>query len=137
VQQSVNFSQTVSGLAYVTYYEGLFPDLRNAFTAGANQARQAGLGVYAEDLTNAGFVVNGLPSLQEQLIILPKLFRRLADYLETGGPVSGFKDHLDDLDERILIISTAHATHFDTIVEVDGDTVRMTEAPENVMFQGQ
>jgi endonuclease YncB( thermonuclease family) len=137
VRQSVNFKQTTSGLAYVTYYEGLFPDLRNAFTAAANEARQAGLGVYGHDRTNAGFVVNGLQSIQEQHIILPKLFRRLAVFLETGGPITGFKEFLEDLGERMFIISTAHATHFDTVVEVAGDPVRMTEPPENLIFQGQ
>lgn len=137
VRQSVNFHQTTSGLAYVTYYEGLFPDLRTTFTAGANEARQAGRGVYPKDRTNSGFVVNGLESLEDEHVILPKLFRRLAAYLEAGGSVGGFKEYLEDLAEEILIISTGHFTHFDTIVSVSGDTVKMTERPENVIFQGE
>ena len=138
VRESVNYKQTTSGMAYVTYYEGLFPDLRNAFTAAAHEARQASRGVYALDRTNAGFVVNGLQSLEEEHVILPKLFRRLAAYLEGGGSVAGFKHHLADLAERVFIISTAHATHFDTVVKVDAasSTVRMTQPPDNLIFQG-
>lgn len=136
VRQSVNFQQTAEGLAYVTYYEGLFSDLRNAFTSATVAARQAGLGVHARDRTNTGFAVTGLPSITEEHVILPKLFRRLGAYLRAGGTVAGFKEELERQAERIIIISTAHVTHFDTIVEVDGNTVRMTEPPENVIFQG-
>jgi hypothetical protein len=28
-----------------------------------------------------------------------------------------------------------HPTHFDTVVEVEGKTVRMTEPPENLIFE--
>jgi endonuclease YncB( thermonuclease family) len=137
VKQSVNYQQVQAGLAYVTYYEGLFPDLREVFTAAAQQARQDGLGVYPQDRTTAGFAVTGLNSIQEDHIILPKLFRRLAAYLEVGGSVAGFKQHMEDLAEKIIIISSAHSTHFDFVIDVTGNTVKMTEPPENLIFQGQ
>jgi hypothetical protein len=35
---------------------------------------------------------------------------------------------------RSLFLSTAHFTHFDTIIQVQGMSVRMTEPPENVVF---
>jgi predicted double-glycine peptidase len=38
--------------------------------------------------------------------------------------------------EGVTIISTAHFTHFDTVIEVNGNTVRMTEPPENLVFAG-
>jgi hypothetical protein len=64
------------GLAYPTYYRALFPDLRNEFTTVAKQARDAGLGVWASDATTAGFDVSGLASLEDDIVIVPKLFRR-------------------------------------------------------------
>ena len=69
-------------------------------------------------------------------MILPKLFRRLAEYLEAGGTVAGFKEFLAERAEEIIIISTAHPTHLDTVVEVRGDVVRMTQPPENLIFEG-
>jgi hypothetical protein len=53
------------GLAYPTYYRALFPDLRNEFTATANQARDSGLGVWASDRTTTGADVTGLDALDE------------------------------------------------------------------------
>jgi hypothetical protein len=72
------------GLAYPTYYRDLFPDLRNEFTVAAKQARDARLGVWAADATTSGFTVSGLASLQDDIVIVPKLFRRLVDYLLSG-----------------------------------------------------
>jgi hypothetical protein len=37
--QSVNAQLVASGLVYPTYYSKLFPDLRDALTAAADQAR--------------------------------------------------------------------------------------------------
>jgi hypothetical protein len=136
LRQSLNYQSLEAGLAYPTYYKGLFSDLRVALTEASNGARQASIEIWAEDLTNTGFEVQSLESISEGHVILPKLFRRLAEYLEVGGTVVSFKEFLESKAEGITIISAAHFTHFDTVVEVDGNMVRMTEPPENLVFEG-
>jgi hypothetical protein len=136
MNRSLNQRTLEEGLAYPTYYEGLFPDLREALTETVDRARDAKLGVWAQDRTNTGFEVEGLESITEEHVIMQKLFRRLAEYLEAGGSVAGFEEFLKAREEEIIVISTVHPTHFDTVVEVKGDTVRMTEPPENLIFEG-
>lgn len=134
---SANYQQVESGMAYPTYYKGLFADLRAEFTAAAQNARQAGLGIWQRDATLAGFEVNGIRSIEEDVVILPKLFRRLAEYLDGGGvSMDGFLEFLEAKNEPVLIIPTAHPTHFDDIIEVDGQSLRMLVAPEEVLFEG-
>jgi hypothetical protein len=110
--------------------------LREALTEAVGRAREAKRGVWAEDRTNVGFEVEGLEAITDEHVILPKLFRRLAEYLEAGGSVEGFEEFLAARDEEVIVISTVHPTHFDTVVEVKGNTVRMTEPPENLIFEG-
>jgi hypothetical protein len=136
LESSVNFKLVTEGLAYPTYYKGLFPDLRAAFTAATTQARADGLEIWAEDKTNTGFAVPNLQAITDDHVILPKLFRRLAEFLDGGGTVEGFKQFLENREEGVTIISTTHFTHFDTVVEVLGNQVRLTELPENLMFEG-
>ena len=136
LRQSLNYQSLEAGLAYPTFYKGLFSDLRAALSEASNSARQANLEIWAEDRTNTGFAVENLESISEEHVILPKLFRRLAEYLEAGGSVVGFKEFLESKAEGITIISEAHFTHFDTVVEVNGNEVRMTELPENLVFEG-
>lgn len=139
LKDSLNYKSVVAGMSYPTYYEGFFSDLREALSDAAKDARAAGLGVWAEDRTNSGFDVPNLAKLEDEHIILPKLFRRLASFLDGGGTVGGFKAYLAALREKVAIIGSpnfpgTHFTHFDTIIEVAGDVVQMTELPEYLVF---
>ena len=134
VEKSINAEMLKSGLAYATYYKGLFSDLRVALTAIVQTARANNLGVWKEDVTNTGFAVNDFSDLTDNFVVLPKLFRRLVDYLEGGNDVSGFRSFLASNPEEILVISDSHLTHFDSVIRVNGNTVHMTEQPENLMF---
>lgn len=134
VEKSINAEMLKSGFAYPTYYKGLFSDLRNALTKIAKEARVNNLGVWKEDVTNTGFTINNFSDLTNDFVILPKLFRRLVDYLEGGNDVSGFRSFLASNPEEILVISNSHLTHFDSVIRANGNTVHMTEQPENLMF---
>lgn len=136
VSLSVNAEMLRSGLAYPTYYKGLFSDLREVLSLEVKNARDNNAGIWAQDVTNTGFTVNSLTSIAEENVIMPKLFRRLATYVEGGGSGSGFKAYLEQLAEEVMVISTVHATHFDTLIEENADTIRLTEPPENLIFIG-
>ncbi|MGI5423160.1 thermonuclease family protein [Streptomyces sp. CA-179760] len=127
------------GLAYPTYYTNLFPDLRDELTAAVRQAQAANKGLWQDDDTLGGATVTGIGSLQDDVVILPKLFRRLADYLYLGDPdnadLTGFPAFLDQAADEFWIISTGHSTTgLDTIVEIIDSKVRMTHPPEDLVF---
>jgi hypothetical protein len=134
MKDSLNYKSILEGLAYPTYYAGLFPDLRKELTSAVATARAATREIWNVDVTNSGFAVPDLQAIIDTHVILPKLFRRLVEFLRGGGSVSGFKKFLEKKAEPITIISTAHFTHFDTIIDVQGNTVKMTQPPENIVF---
>ena len=68
---------------------------------------------------------------QDDSPIFPKLFRRLIDHEKSGQPFSRFVDRLAG--ETVTVIPTVHHTNFDTIVEIQGKKVRMTEKPEDIV----
>jgi hypothetical protein len=124
------------GLVYPTSYRALFPDLRNEFTAAATQARDARSGVWAGDATTTGFDVTGLASLDDDIVIVPKLFRRLVDYLHLGDDsMAGFPAFLDRAADKFFILSTGHSTTgLSAVVEVTGNNVKMTRPIEDLVF---
>ena len=134
LRASLNHGSLRAGLAYATYYQGLFPDLRNELTAVVSEARNAGRGLWPQDRTNTGFDVPDLNVLTEDVVILPKLFRRVVSYLQGGGSMDRFKAFLAMDPDPILILSTGHFTNLDTIVTVEGDRVRLDLLPEEVVF---
>jgi endonuclease YncB( thermonuclease family) len=136
LRQSVNHQQVAAGMAYATYYKGLFPVLRNVFSASVQNARSTGLGLWPSDRTELATEIQNQQQLEEDFVIMPKLFRRLTEHLQGGGSIANFKEFLASKQEGIFIIHTAHPTHFDTVVEVEGETVRMTVPPEDIIFEG-
>lgn len=136
LKTTANHNLINKGLAYPTFYRNLFPDLRNELTAAAKSSRDAGLGIWPHDQTTAGAKVTDLDALQNTVIILPKLFRRLVDYLNLGDTsLAGFPAFLDQAADKFFILSTGHSTTgLDEVVEVDGQTVRMTRAIEDLVF---
>ncbi|MDT5246270.1 MAG: hypothetical protein QOD36_3646, partial [Mycobacterium sp.] len=78
--------------------------------------------------------MSGLDSLQNDVVIVPKLFRRLVEYLHLGDPsLAGFPAFLDQAADGLFILSTGHATvGLDLIVEVQGNNVRMTRPIEDL-----
>jgi len=136
LRTTANHHLIQQGLAYPTYYRGLFSDLRNEFTAVAIQAREAGQGIWASDVSTTGFDVTGLDVLEDNIVIVPKLFRRLVDYLRLGDEsMAGFRAFLDQAADKFFILSTGHSTTgLDAVVEVTGNNVRMTRPIEDLVF---
>jgi endonuclease YncB( thermonuclease family) len=138
VQTTVNHHQLAAGLAYPTYYRNLFPQLRNEFTSAVSAAAAANQGVWPSDVTTTGAVINTETSLTDDVVILPKLFRRLADYLQLGAgdlSLAGFPAFLAQAKDKFFILSTGHSTTgLDAIVEVEGNKVRMTHPPTDLVF---
>jgi hypothetical protein len=140
LKTTANHHLLSAGLAYPTYYRNLFPDLRAELTATVHQAQAAPVkGLWSSDATTIGAKVTGLSSLTDDVVILPKLFRRLVDYLQLGGgdpSLAGFPAFLAQARDRFFILSTGHSTTgLDAVVEiVNGDTVRMTRPAEDLVF---
>ncbi|MGW5455419.1 hypothetical protein [Nocardia sp. NPDC003979] len=135
---TLNHHQLATGLAYPTFYRSLFPALRAEFTAVSEAAAAPSLGVWAADATTTGAAITSPSSLSDDIVVLPKLFRRLADYLELGdGDLSldGFPAFLAQAADRFFIISTGHSTTgLDAITVIDGSTVRLTHPPTDLVF---
>ena len=137
LRRTANHRLVATGLAYPTFYLKLFPDLRRELAKQAQNARPS-KGVWALDRSQKGVEVESLATLTDDAVILPKLFRRLVDYLalnDDDPSLAGFKDYLAQRPDQVFILSTGHYTGFDYVVEVKGQVVRLTTAPEDLVFQ--
>ena len=134
LKKSLNYKLVQAGLVYPTYYYSLFSDLREVITAAVEEARSAHKGLWAKDKSD-GVTVSSLKSITDVHPILPKLFRRLVVYVKSHPSVAGFKQHLADNPEEVLILPQAHVTHFDTIIKQQGKRIGLTVLPENLVFK--
>ena len=136
LQESVNYQLAAEGLVYPTYYTGLFTELRAEITTAVDAAREAGLGVWADDATR-GAIINSLEDLTANLAILPKLFRRLTNYVAANGgdvDLSGFKVWLAARHDRVFVLGEGHETGLDNLIDVAGQKVSLTRDPNDLVF---
>jgi endonuclease YncB( thermonuclease family) len=138
LKRSLNYKLVQNGHAYPLFYEGLFADLRNAMATAAGQARKNKRGLWPLDKSQTGLVVNGQADLETGGALYPKLFRRLTDYLaEKNGPLAGFPAWLAAKWELVLDLRALNFTHFDNLIKVQGNKVKMMRRPEEMVFVSQ
>lgn len=139
LRDSFNFVALAEGHAYPTFYEGLFHDLRGALAGASADARGNRRGIWEIDRTSGGFDVDTLADITDEHAILPKLFRRLSDYMVSVGTAQGFKAKLAAFPEPVLDLRDNNFTHLDTFVEEAQGAggvvnIRMTRQPEELVF---
>ena len=136
LKKSYNYQALLQGLAYPTYYEGLFFDLRQTLDAAVTEARDEKRELHAVDGTNAGFDASSLAAITQDVCIMPKLFRRLCEYMVNYGTAIGFKEKLAEAKEPVLDLVDKNFSHFDTFIEQEANSsvIRLTRLPEQLIF---
>ncbi|GAA0276240.1 nuclease [Streptomyces polychromogenes] len=155
LQNTANYQLVKAGLVYPTYYSE-FPELlRASLTAAAAVAVAAAAApepapapgskpkpnLWRKDTTTTGTEVTGLDSLTTAngAVILPKLFRRLKDYLDlnpSDPSLSCFRAYLAGAaEDRFYLQGKPEVfSGMHHIVEVKDHTVRMTHGPTEIVF---
>jgi hypothetical protein len=138
LHQTANHHLLSLGLVYPTFYSSLFKELRADMTATTQQARAAMApdSVWLHDVTTTGAKIESLASLTDEQVIVPKLFRRVADYIRLFGPslaclpayLAGGADEFFVPDQHDSIVGLQH------VVEVTNGTFRMTRPIEDLTF---
>ncbi|ARF58086.1 nuclease [Streptomyces gilvosporeus] len=139
LKKTANYHQLTMGLAYPTYYTNLYVELRDEMTDAVTTAFSSNSGLWPQDVTESGAKINSLQDLTDHLVIMPKLFRRLVDYIvlnDGSTDLGGFKDFLDARKDRLIILSEGKVTGFSTVIDTPNrNTVRLNHSPEDLVFQ--
>jgi hypothetical protein len=92
--------------------------------------------VWPQDRPQTGLAVASQAELEQQGVVFPKLFRRLSEFLAQPHP-GGLADLLPWLaasQEQVLDLPAGNFTHFDNVLAVEGDQVRLLRRPEELVF---
>ena len=136
---SLNVFMLREGHAYAAFYLTLPAQLREHLRTLARNARETYTGLWpqATATTEVAAEITGLVALQ-QLVIWPKLFRRLAPYFTQGHTDFAALDtwlRADprNRDDRLLLPNFELGNMHDMIVE-EGTHIRLAYAPEDVVI---
>lgn len=137
LEDSANLQQIQAGFAYPLYYNTLFADLRERFTAELQQAQSNALGYWPTDRTLSGVRVRNKADLASIAPIWPKLWRRLETHFKSATSLAGFIDVLENANERIDVLDVMEERGLQDLVQVSGDVVRLLEPPEKLRVVGR
>ncbi|MEN6553651.1 MAG: thermonuclease family protein [Methanobacterium sp.] len=132
LKKSLNYKLIKEGLAYPTYYENFFPELREEFNQAVDKVKKKKTGIWPYDKTNTGVSIEA-DSVTED-IILPKLFRRIVGHLKKGGKPEGFINYLKTDEDPIEIASTGESTNLSEILVMEGDKVKLIPKIGDLVF---
>lgn len=152
IRASANHAQLVAGAAYPLLYDTLFAQLRAVMANAAIAAQAAGVGLWTQDRTQTGADGYSVPALEQSGVIWPKLYRRLVEFHSNpdanhdggqdgdrnagpGRDLVGFLEWLaTEKPEQVLDLDDdANFTHFDNLITVDGNQVRLLRAPHRIV----
>lgn len=131
----VNLRMLERGLVYPTFYSSMEPDLLDIFTRATCKARQQLVGLWALDRTG-DFVLQHPGTLSDDVVILPKLFRRLTTFFESCSNHSDLQAYLASKHDRVLVRETGLKTDLASLTQVgeDGRHVSFAQPPETLIF---
>lgn len=136
IQQSVNFQLLKEGLVYPIFYDNQLGQIRQFLATAVAQARSTKAGLWAVDATTAGFTLSGFKSLTQESVIFPKLFRRLIGYLSQHDEIDwvNLEAYLTVNSDRLFLAPEGTPTTMWDLLRIDGQTIRLTQPIENLLF---
>lgn len=146
VRGSVNWMLLRQGLAYPWLSVRHRPAVRDEFVLAAEHARGRFRGVWPRDVGTEAFTVTGAVGLCDDLVMLPRLFRRIADHLDglglhpdrpgrAPGTLAGVRRQAVLRTADVLVLPEGAVHPFDACLEVNRQRVRLLlEASRIVML---
>lgn len=139
IDGSINAKLISSGLVYPAFYTTLPVDLKDHFAALTIQARINNYGLWPEDAVSVDKFarVDDLDALQD-LVIWPKLFRRLSRYFAAGNQTltqfdTWLRADRKDRDDRVVLPDRELGNMHD-VIEISDNRIRMKYNTEEIII---
>lgn len=128
---SVNYKLAGEAIVYPTFYSTMEPFVIETFRKVFLKVKNNRQGLWAIDKTG-GFKLWNPRTVQDDVIIMPKLFRRFISFFEARSDMSEFKAFMKANNDKI-IVNGKPSTFYD-ILKVYGNHYRLTVSPEEIVF---
>lgn len=133
IEKSVNLTLLRQGLVYPTFYKTMPLELVDRFTDEAAQARAKMVGLWALDRTH-DFIFWNKDTIRDDIVILPKLFRRLTTFLDAKSSYGELKNYLLSQNDRLTLRSTNTKTTLGKLIEVTDQRVQLKVPLVDMIF---
>jgi endonuclease YncB( thermonuclease family) len=131
---SINYQLARDGLVYPTFYDGMDRQIMAEIRLVVSEARADSRGIWAIDRTG-GFTLWNTHTIQQDVIIMPKLFRRFIAFFDRRSQFEAFPDYLKDNKDPVIFFSDGTKSDLGELLAQDGRTYGLTVKPEDIIFR--
>lgn len=138
LMESINYHLVEQGLAYAEFYTTLPIELAECFKKTVKKGRKTSRGLWSAEALNTQKTAEITPKNLRDLVIWPKLFRRLAAFFAEGWTeLAQFDNWLrnapDTRDDRLILPDREFGNMHDLFI-LDGEKMRLRYEPEEIII---
>ncbi|MFK7770934.1 MAG: hypothetical protein AB8F94_02300 [Saprospiraceae bacterium] len=131
-KQSINYILVKEGIVYPTFYTTTEPVAVDLFFQRTRYSRRSRRGIWAID-RSMGFKLWNVETIQRDVVIFPKLFRRFASFFSHRSDINTFMDFLKDNPDPIRL-RNGTVTNLRSLMYKDGNKYGLLVEPEFFNF---
>jgi hypothetical protein len=134
VRRTVNHKLAAEGQVYPTFYKGMDATALAVISRAVADAIDLKRGIWTFD-RSPGFTFWEPRTIYEDVVILPKLFRRLVNFADSNDAMDQLAAWAARKTDKFTVISTGQSfTKFGDLLEIDRRDVGMKFDPLDVLF---
>jgi len=133
IDDSINFQLAREGLVYPTFYTTTDRMIAEKIRAVVARARKTKRGIWSIDRTS-DFTIWDIRTLQEDILIVPKLFRRLVGFFENYAEFDQLTDYMKKQKDNLVLWDGTKKKSLADLMKISGRRIQMKTPVEDILF---
>jgi endonuclease YncB( thermonuclease family) len=134
IEDSVNFQLAREGLVYPTFYTTTDRLIAEKIRAVVARARKTKRGIWSIDRT-PDFTLLDIRTLQEDNLIMPKLFRRLVAFYDNYSDFGKLGEYMTKQRDNLTLWDGTKKKSLADLMTIQGRRLQMKTPVEDILFQ--
>lgn len=133
IDRSINFLLAREGLVYPTFYTTTDRVFAEKIRAVISRARKTKRGLWSIDRTS-DFMLWDVRTIQEDVLLLPKLFRRLVNFFDRYADFAKLEEYMAKQRDNLVLWDGTKKKSLADLMTISGRWLRMKTPVENILF---
>ncbi len=133
IEDSINFQLAREGLVYPTFYTTTDRVFAEKIRAVVARARKTKRGIWSIDKT-PDFTLLDIRALQEDILLMPKLFRRLVGFFDNYSDFGKLEEYMKKQRDNLVLWDGTKKKSMADLMKISGRRIQMTTPVEDILF---
>ncbi len=133
IEDSINFQLAREGLVYPTFYTTTDRVFAEKIRAVVARARKTKRGIWSIDKTS-DFTLLDIRALQEDILLMPKLFRRLVGFFDNYSDFGKLGEYMAKQRDNLVLWDGTKKKSLADLMKISGRRIQMKTPVEDILF---